>query len=197
MLCATCGKDSTNRRVCPYCFTPYPPEDAAAGAPRRASTSVPRQTGTHPAARVSRATPAPAVDLRALVMRQSPLVRWSAAGILAVLLLWAFTGSGEPAPGRTLEPAPAETTPMTRDEAVAHIRSTRETALVETQADEVYVSYPAAAFPLEPAGQVALARRFARADELVEGRRRRIFFYGPNGKMFAQSDAVTGLTIVR
>jgi hypothetical protein len=25
MVCAVCNKESNNRRVCPYCFTPYPP----------------------------------------------------------------------------------------------------------------------------------------------------------------------------
>jgi hypothetical protein len=33
------------------------------------------------------------------------------------------------------------------------------------------------------------------ADEVVEGKKRRIFFYSPTGRMFAQSDAVTGITI--
>jgi hypothetical protein len=39
--------------------------------------------------------------------------------------------------------------------------------------------------------------QFARADETLQGRKRRIFFHSPSGRMFAQSDAVTGLTVVK
>ena len=35
-----------------------------------------------------------------------------------------------------------------------------------------------------------------RADEIVEGRKRRIYFYNPNGKLFAQADAVRGVVLV-
>jgi hypothetical protein len=84
-----------------------------------------------------------------------------------------------------------------REEALALIKRTRETALVDMQADEVYVSYPAATFPLLPEGQIALAQQFARADEIVEGKKRRIFFHNPSGKVFAQSDGVTGVTVVK
>jgi hypothetical protein len=88
-------------------------------------------------------------------------------------------------------------TPMQKEEALALIKSTRETALVDMQTDEVFVSYPAATFPLLEEGQFALAQQFARADEFVEGRKRRIFFYNPTGRIFAQSDGVTGVTVVK
>lgn len=61
----------------------------------------------------------------------------------------------------------------------------------------MFVSYPAATFPLLEEGQVALAQQFARADEIVEGRKRRIFFYNPSGRIFAQSDGVTGVTVIK
>ena len=35
------------------------------------------------------------------------------------------------------------------------------------------------------------------ADEIVEGRKRRIYFYNPNGKLFAQADGVRGVVLVR
>ncbi len=201
MHCATCGKDSTNRRVCPFCFTPYPAEEPGTGASRRRTTgSTQTVGGSWPGTPNKSGQPAAPVGfsrVNEFVMRQTPTVRWAGLGIIVVLLLWVFTG-GDAAPARSSGPgvqAPADTTPMTREEALAYIRATREGALVESQADEVFVNYSGATFPVLPEGQVALVRRFVRADEIVEGRRRRIFFYSPNGKMYAQSDAVTGITI--
>lgn len=196
MVCDVCNKESSNRRVCPYCFTPYAVE--AAGG--RASTGASRTTGPGmpavepPAQRILRAIE----PARAFVMRQTPTVRWSGLGILVVLLVWAVTGGEEPpAQVSVAVPSTLAATPMQREEALAIIRQTRETALVEMQADEVWVSYPAANFPVEPEGQVMLAMQFARADEIVEGRKRRILFHNPNGRLFAQSDGITGLTAVR
>lgn len=169
MHCTTCGKDSTNRRVCPHCFTPYPTVEDTVG------------------------------DTRAVVMRLTPVMRWAGLGIAIVLSIWMFSGSDEPsapnAAGSGATTAIAESPAMSRDEAVAHIKHTRETALVETQADEVFVSYSAATFPLRAEGQLALVHRFARADEVVEGRKRRIFFYNPNGRLFAQADPLKGITL--
>lgn len=193
MRCNACDKESNNQRVCPYCFTPYP---AAGGAKTggRGSTSaraVP-DTGTS-------ATQALA-PIKAAFLKQTPLVRFSLVGIVAVLLLWTFTGGSDDrgvdlSPGSV--PSNIIATPMQREEALALIKRTRETALVDMQADEVYVSYPAATFPLLPEGQIALAQQFARADEIVEGKKRRIYFHNPSGKVFAQSDGVTGVTVVK
>jgi len=47
------------------------------------------------------------------------------------------------------------------------------------------------------AGQLALVQQFTNADEIVEGRKRRIYYYNPNGKLFAQSDGVRGVVLVR
>lgn len=199
MRCANCEKESNNLRVCPYCFTPYPEAEAGpARRPTRRTTAVGGSgsgfgTGSQPAVRPS----AGESGLKAAFMRQSPVVRWSGVGILAVLILWIATSPGE----STVEPGePTEqviATPMQRDEALAVIRQTRESALVDVQQDEVFVSYPAATFPVREEGQLALVQQFAAADALVEGRRRRIFFYNPNGKLFAQSDASRGVILVR
>lgn len=213
MHCDTCGKDSTNRRVCPHCFTPYPQAEHA--GPRTKSGSQPR---------VSVGGPAPVGDgggaarpggergalggtlehavrdAREFVMRQTPTVRWAGLGIILVLLLWAFTGDdGEARPNVMEAPGTPVTgdslPPMTYDQAVAYVQQTRANALVEVHADEVFVNFAGATFPLNADGQVALVRRFAQADEVVEGKRRRIYFYNPAGRLFAQSDRVTGVTI--
>jgi len=214
MVCAVCNKESNNRRVCPFCFTPYPadaPESRQSTGVGRQSTSVPRQsTGvprqstavkkpSGPGAKSAGGAPAGGgaiAGARAAFMRQSPTVRFTSVGIAIVLVVWLFTGGEEE---RTFETGSVPTniiaSPMQRTEAIALIKQTRETALVETQSDEVMVSYPAASFPLLEAGQIALAQQFARADEIVEGRKRRIFFYNPSGRIFAQSDGVTGVTV--
>jgi hypothetical protein len=219
MKCAACEKESNNKRVCPYCFTPYPPEEVGARSgshgrvsqqSMRASQQVPRQSQAMRASQqVSRQSGSTAAEPSALtlavlrardaVMRQSPTVRWSGAGILLVLLLWLFTGgSGEPRFEPGTVPSNIIPTEMQREEALALIRRTRETALVEDQSnDEVFVSYPAATFPVRQDGQIALAQQFARADEIVTGRKRRIFFYNPNGRVFAQADPARGVTVVR
>ena len=209
MVCAVCNRESNNRRVCPFCFTPYPPDRSEAGGatgtqkapgPGPRPSSVGHWPGAEPAA------PAPPgaiasiratmVAARAFVLRQSPIVRWSGLGIVFVTLLWTLNRSNQPkqlVPGS--RPSNIIASEMERGEAIALVKRTRETALVETQADEVSVSYPAATFPILPEGQFALAQQFARADELVEGRKRRILFYSPSGRMFAHSDGVTGVTV--
>jgi hypothetical protein len=196
MVCAACNKESNNRRVCPYCFTPYPAE----GPQSRGSTTGGRMSGNGGASNGEGGfSLGPLEPARAWFMRQTPVARWSAAGIVVVGCLWLFT-DGPPA---TTGTAQADTTatvvesPMSMEEAVSLIRHTRTTALVEEQSDEVNVSYPAATFPIQPDGQVMLARQFARADEVVNGRKRRIVFHSPSGRKFAQSDAVTGLTVVQ
>lgn len=211
MICAVCNKESNNRRVCPYCFTPYPadaPQSRQSTSTGRQSTAATRPSGASGSANWSgnRGNESPAeggingaiAQVREFVMRQTPVVRWSALGIVVVLVIWMTTG-GETEPKFAAGSVPSNiiATPMQRDEAIALIKQTRETALVEEQAGEVMVSYPAASFPLLEEGQVALAQQFARADEIVEGRKRRIFFYNPSGRIFAQSDGVTGVTVVK
>jgi len=202
MVCAVCNKESNNRRVCPYCFTPYP-NDAPAGrqsmAQQRQSVGMQRPSGTGSKTPASGGLPAPVEAARVFVMKQTPLVRWTGVGIVIVLLIWAFTSGERTGPDLAPGSVPSNiiASPMQREEAMALIKRTRETALVEMQQDEVSVSYPAATFPVQPEGQIALAQQFARADELVEGRKRRIFFYAPTGRKFAQSDGVTGVTVMR
>lgn len=191
MVCVSCGKESKNLRVCPFCFTPYP-----------AQAAQQRQTQRVAAAgslfgRLSTTAKTVYASARAFAMRQTPLVRYAGAGIIVVLVLWVATGGGQ----RQFEVGVVQSdiiaTPLQRDEAIALIRQTREQALVDIQSDEVFVSYPAATFPVQEAGQLALVQQFTEADEIVEGRKRRIFFYNPNGKLFAQSDGVRGVVLVR
>lgn len=187
MRCPTCDKESKNLRVCPYCFTPYPEGESAPG--KRASRST---TGSQPALRGNQQAASSAGGLADWFRQQSAVVRFSVVGILLVAILWAVTGTRRDeaeSDGST----PVVATELQREEALAIIRQTRETALVDVQQDEVFVSYPAATFPLREDGQLELARQFTEADGIVEGRKRRIFFYNPNGKLFAQADPTRGV----
>lgn len=189
MVCAVCNKESSNRRVCPFCFTPYPAE-AAAGR---------RSQGAARATAGASANWGAAEPLRAFVMRQSPVIRWSSLGILVTLAVWAWTG-GSTTP--TIEAAPASApstlrvTAMERDEALAHLKNARDNALVEMQENEVFVTWSANSWPSQSEGQLLLVQQFTRADEIVEGRKRRITFMSPDGRIFARTDAVEGLTLV-
>lgn len=197
MLCAVCNKESKNLRVCPYCFTPYPAEPATApGRRSTGKTPPPAGAGTSPLGDAL----APITDRLkrswGWYRKQTPLLQFSAAGIVLVLFLWWATGD-EPEFEAGVVQSNIIATPLQRDEALAVIKQTRETALVDIQQDEVFVTYPAATFPVLEAGQLALVQQFTQADEIVEGRKRRIYFYNPNGKMFAQADGVRGVVLVR
>ncbi len=196
MICTACGKESNNRRVCPYCFTPYPPE----GSQGRATERTGRASTSRQSVGSQGMSLGPLEPARAWFAQQTALVRWSAAGIVLIGLLWLVTGgSDDPAstPGPVAVPVNVTAEPMTREAALTLIRQTRETALVEEQAGEVFVSYPASTFPATEEEQLALVTQFAAADEAVEGRRRRIFFHDPTGRRFAQADGERGITVVR
>ncbi len=220
MRCAVCEKESNNRRVCPYCFTPYPVEGPSAkrASAARGSTGTRSSTGASPAGGAGSAggsagssaggsasdaandalagITAAAARAWAKFRAQTPLVQFSAAGIALVLVLWWATRE-EPQFEAGVVPSDIIATPMQREEAVALIKHTRGTAIVDIQQDEVFVTYQPQAFPVREDGQLALAQQFARADEIVEGRKRRIFFYNPNGKQFAQADGVRGVILVK
>ncbi len=192
MLCPTCNRESKNLRVCPYCFTPYPIDK---GQQKRQSQRV-QAAGSDWRELLDRGRDVVAAT-QEFVMRQTPTARWTGAAILAVLLFWVVTSAREPTFQAGVVQSDIIATPLQREEALAIIRQTRETALVDVQEDEVFVSYPAATFPVRAEGQLALVQRFTDADEIVEGRKRRLFFYNPNGKLFAQSDGIRGVVLVR
>lgn len=149
MVCTNCNKESNNKRVCPYCFTPYPPETPQG----RTTRAVPRQTTAAKAAAEYRGR-GPLDAVRDLIAKQSPLVRWSGLGIIVLSLLWVTT-SGDDKPELKPGSVPSNiiVSEMMREEAIALMKRTRETALVEMQSDEVSVSFPAATWPKEKIGR--------------------------------------------
>jgi hypothetical protein len=200
MLCSACGKESKNLRVCPYCFTPYPAEGPSAKRPSSVRQAVGggsrAAAGDQPISDAIARVTALGRQGWAWYARQTSVVRFALAGILGVLILWWATSS-EPQFEAGVVQSEIIATPLQRDEALAIIRQTRESAIVDVQQDEVFVSYPASTFPVREEGQLALVQQFTHADEIVEGRKRRIYFYNPNGKLFAQADGARGVMLVR
>lgn len=178
MSCSRCGKESTNLRICPHCFTAYP------GAIRRSPADV-----------VEGSSGVRAPVIGGVSRRRLPF--WAVAGLggIAVAAMVADLDVVPEDAAPVSVPSTLTVSPIEREAAVALLQSTRAQALVESQADEMMVSYSAAAFPLDPAAQRQLVQAFARADEMVEGRKRRIIFYNPAGRVFAQADGIAGLAM--
>ena len=86
--------------------------------------------------------------------------------------------------------------PMSRTEAEGYMRRVRETGTIEARGGDVAVTFPAASWPERRDGQLALAQQVARADEIIEGRKRTIAFYDPAGKLYARAEAA-GVMLVR
>ena len=183
MLCPKCGKESHNLRVCAFCQTPYPLDGSAqAGASRggRASSSLRASSGLGPAfARVAR------------------LKRWGAIGLLAVFTAGYWFVIRE----RTIPVGEAVpnliTVPMTPLAATAHLKTVNDAAKVEVRDGELTVQIAAALFPERRDGQLALAQQYARADEIVQGRKRAISFLDPTGSRFAKADPDKGVMMTR
>lgn len=77
------------------------------------------------------------------------------------------------------------------------LAQTRQRATIEQSGAELVITYGVTGFPADEAGQQALAEAFARADALVAGTRRTIYFYSPQGRVFAKSDSVVGVSLRR
>lgn len=186
MLCPKCGKESHNVRVCAFCQTPYPTDLVdAKGSPRNT-----RATASMRAARL-------AGNPSTLIARLSPVQRWSIIGLLAVATAgYYFATRARVIPVGVSVPN-LIAAPMSPGEAASTLRTVHETAQVELRNGEVSVRISAAAFPQKREGQLALAQQYARADEIVEGRKRPINFLDPDGSRFARSDAEKGVVLTR
>jgi hypothetical protein len=172
MLCPKCGKESNNIRVCAFCQTPYPTDGSAhSSAPRR--------------------TPAVAVLLR------SRAVRWGVIGVLALFTVGYYLAVRE----RTIPTGVAVPNlieaKMSLNEATAFLKTADANATVELRNGELSVRVSAATFPQQRAGQLAFAQQYARADAMVQGRKRVILFLDPDGAPFAKADPAQGVILTR
>ncbi|MBM3907240.1 MAG: hypothetical protein FJ363_04070 [Gemmatimonadetes bacterium] len=174
-VCSKCGKESHNQRMCPHCFAEYSPQDRASGRAGGAPASAKQLVAKLPF---------------------TPRMRWGLLGVLLASGIWfGFAGREREIPaGEVIENLVAA--PMSAGEAEALVRRVRQEAKVETRGEELAVTFPAALWPQQRAGQLAAAQQFARAIEIVEGRKRTISFYDPSGSLYAKADAA-GVVMVR
>lgn len=216
-LCAKCGKESNNLRVCPFCHTEYVQTVAgrastSMSAPRQ-SVAAPRQTGTMPrqtgamprqTGAMPRQTGAMGTAGRATVQtlavkpkrKVSLPTILSLSGLVAAFLVWYFVIAADTSVPVGVVVPNFVAAPMGPGEAEATIRRTKETGKVETRGTGIVVTFPAASWPQRRVGQMALAQQFARADEIVEGKKRNIEFIDPEGHVYAKADA-SGVVMVR
>lgn len=192
MLCPNCGKESNNIRVCAFCQAPYPiggPADA--GAPRDVRAGASPRTSKPTSSRELLG------DLDQAIARRSRAKRWGAIGLLTVFVLgYYFVGRERSIPvGEVLPNLIAA--PMSRAEAAATLNATNGTAQVEERDGGLIVRIAAATFPQRRDGQLALAQQYARADEVVLGRKRSISFLDPDGNQFARADPEKGVMMTR
>ena len=124
---------------------------------------------------------------------QTPIVRWTIPAIVALLLfaLIPIDDGANMGPGVTVP----KMTPDAKVQAESLVAATAQRATVEQSGEELVVTYAVTGFPAAESEQLALAESYARADALVQGRRRTIYFYTPQGRVFAKSDSVVGVVL--
>lgn len=199
MVCGNCGKESNNLRVCPFCHTPYAPEPAPRASQRVSTQTNPALQNIPQTSR--RSTPGMAAMAESekppfFASARSRIMVWSAVGVFALAVGGLFVLYRErPIPNGVVLPN-IILAPMTAAEADVIVRRIAETGKVDASGAEVAVHFPAATFPLHRDGQLALAQQYARADEIVEGRKRPIAFYDPDGRVFARASG-GGVMMVR
>lgn len=182
MLCPKCGKESHNVRVCAHCQTPYPIDSLdPRGAARSARGAASWRRG----------------DPRNLIVQLSSAQRWGIIGMLAVVAVGYYVATRERVIPVGVAVPNLIAAPMSPGEAASTLKTVNESSQVEVRDGELSVRIAAAAFPHKREGQLALAQQYARADEIVEGRRRTINFLDPDGNRFARSDLERGVVMTR
>jgi hypothetical protein len=159
--------------MCPFCFAEYP---QPRGGARQSALA--------------------AAGSGALALKLSPPVRWGLLGVIVLFGGWYFLFGRERAIPTGVVVADLVAAPVSRGEAEALLRRVKAEATVEERGGELTVSFPAALWPERRAGQLAAAQQYARAVEVVEGRRRNISFFDPSGTLYAKATA-EGVVMVK
>lgn len=185
MLCPKCGKESHNVRVCAFCQTPYPTDlvDSRDLSRHTRATSL-KSAGV-------------AGSPRAIVARLSSAQRWGIIALLAVVTAGYYFATRERVIPVGVTMPEVISAPMTPAQAAGTLKTVNRAAQVEVRDDELFVRIASAAFPQRREGQLVLAQQYARADEIVEGRKRAINFLDPDGNRFARSDPGKGVAMTR
>jgi hypothetical protein len=139
-------------------------------------------------------------DPRPGIARKQLLRKWGAIGVLAVTVVLAvgyFVGTRERVIPVGVAMPNLITRLMTPVEATGMLSEVRATAQVDVRNGQVTVRLTAALIPERRDGQLAFAQRYARADEIVEGRKRPISFRDTEGNEFARSVPAQGVMMTR
>jgi hypothetical protein len=131
------------------------------------------------------------------IQRQSRATLWGAVGVLVLLTgIYLFSGRDPSIPAGVVLPN-FISAPMSPVEATNTLAAVNGTTTPDVQAGILIVRVPKASFPERRQGQLALAQQYARADEIVLGRKRAISFLDPAGKDFAKADPDKGVSMTR
>jgi hypothetical protein len=195
-VCVKCEKESNNLRMCPFCHTEYPLQE---GAPRQSRTATPRRSTATPFAGTA-TVPEPGAGKRGPPKKAglSPVVKLGMPLLIAVCaVVYFFAPGARKIPTGVVLPD-IVTTPMSHDQAESLLARIKQTATVEngTNGADVSVTFPTAIWPERRDGQLALAQQYARADGMIEGKKRNIMFYDPTKSLYAKSDAA-GVVMVK
>ena len=185
MLCPNCGKESNNLRVCAFCQAPYPTDGVGQSGTGRASRAV-------VSPRTSKAIPATALN-----EGRSRTMRWVAIGLLAAVTIGYYVMQRERVIPAGVVVADLIARPMSATEAANVLRGVHATTPPELRDGVLIVRIPSDIFPDRRDGQLALAQQYARADDVVQGRKRTISFLDPSGSPFAKADPATGVVLTR
>jgi hypothetical protein len=170
-ICGNCGKESKNKRMCPFCYTAY----AASGNTARKSASFQAAKGK---------TTAPA----GAAMNLPSWVTWGVPMLIIAALVWRFVINADPSIPVGVVAKEMVSTPLTDVQAAAIVKRMKETAEVVTKGTDIVVTIPSKMWPSRRVGQLAIAQEYMHAVEKVEGVKRSILFYDPDGVMYARTD---------
>lgn len=171
--------------MCAFCQTPYPTVVEPKDSSRNTRTAVSMKS-----AGVARSP-------RAIIARLSPVQRWGIIGLLATVTAGYYLATREQVIPVGVAVPEHMGAPMTPAQAASTLRTVNKAAQVEVRGGELFVRIVSAAFPQKREGQLVLAQQYARADEIVEGRKRAINFLDPEGNRFARSDPEKGVAMTR
>lgn len=160
--------------MCPFCYTAYAPEGRGA-----------RQPGN---VQASRETPHGKRRSTGAAMNLPGWVTWGVPILIIAGLAWRFVIDSDPAIPVGVVAQEMVTTPLTQVQSEAIIKRMKESAQVVTKGSDIVVTIPSKMWPLRRVGQLAMAQEYSHAVEKVEGRKRSILFYDPDGAMFARTD---------
>lgn len=136
-------------------------------------------------------------DSNQATARSAQVKRWGAIGLLAALTAGYWFATRERVVPVGVVVPNVIAAPMSPLEASNFVNTVNAASQVELRGGVLTVSISAAIFPEQRTGQLALAQQYARADEIVQGKKRAIQFIDPNGNGFAAADPAKGVMMTR